>query len=118
MVVSPKLDDEARAAVVEKAKAYIVRFGGTVGEVEQWGKRKLAYEIQKVNEAYYYFVQFESEPDCPNELEKRMRIMDGVLRYLTVRKDENDNFKLVPEKTEEVSEEASAEAPVAASTEE
>lgn len=88
LVISAKLDDDTRAAVLEKAKNYITRFGGTVGETEEWGKRKLAYEIQKVTEAYYYFIQFTSDDsDTPNQLEGRMRIMDNVLRYLVVRKD-------------------------------
>lgn len=100
LVVSAKLDNDARAAVVEKAKGYISRHDGVVGETEEWGKRKLAYEIQKQTEAYYYFIQFEGESDCPNELEKRMRIMDDVLRYLVVRKDENDTFKVSPEGAE------------------
>ena len=87
LVVSAKIDDEARAEVVEKAKGYITRFGGTVSEVEEWGKKRLAYEIQKMREGYYYFIQFEAEADCPAELEHRVRIMDNVLRYLVVRKD-------------------------------
>ena len=100
LVISAKLDDDTRAAVLEKAKNYITRFGGTVGETEEWGKRKLAYEIQKVTEAYYYFIQFTSDDsDTPNQLEGRMRIMDNVLRYLVVRKD-NDTFSVAPEKTE------------------
>lgn len=101
LVVSAKLDNDARAAVVERAKGYIARHDGVVGETEEWGKRKLAYEIQKETEAYYYFIQFEGESDCPNELEKRMRIMDNVLRYLVVRKDENDTFKVSPDKADE-----------------
>lgn len=101
LVVSAKLDDEARAAVVARAKAYIERFGGQVGETEEWGKRKLAYEIRKEKEGFYYFIQFEAEGDCPNELEKRMRILDNTLRYLVVRKDENDTFKVSPEKNTE-----------------
>lgn len=88
LVVSAKIEDEARAAVVEKAKAYVTRFGGTITEVEEWGKKRLAYEIQKMREGFYYFIQFEAEPTCPAELEARMRIMDGVLRYLIVNKDE------------------------------
>ena len=100
LVISAKLDDDTRAAVLEKAKNYITRFGGTVGETEEWGKRKLAYEIQKVTEAYYYFIQFTSDDsDTPNQLEGRRRIMDNVLRYLVVRKD-NDTFSVAPEKTE------------------
>ena len=88
LVVNAKIEDEARAAVVEKAKAYIERFGGTVTEVEEWGKKRLAYEIQKMREGFYYFIQFEAATDCPAELERRMRIMDNVLRYLIVNKDE------------------------------
>ena len=113
LVISAKLDDEARAAVVEKAKGYITRFGGELGETEEWGRRKLAYEIEKVTEAYYYFIQFEAEGSTPNDLEQNMRIMDNVLRYLVVRKDENDTFSVAPEKQEEEAEET-AEAEAAA----
>ena len=86
LVVNAKIEDDARAAVVEKAKAYVTRFGGTVTEVEDWGKKKLAYEIQHMKEGFYYFIQFEAEATCPAELEKRVRIMENVLRYLVVRK--------------------------------
>ena len=89
VVVSAKLEDEDRAAVIEKVKGFVERYNGTVGEVDDWGKKKLAYEIQKMSEAYYYFVHFESEDsECPNHLEKELRIMDGVIRYLVVREDE------------------------------
>ncbi len=87
LVVNAKIEDDARAAVVEKAKAYVTRFGGTVTEVEDWGKKKLAYEIQHMKEGFYYFIQFEADATCPAELEKRVRIMENVLRYLVVRKD-------------------------------
>ena len=87
LVVNAKIEDDARAAVVEKAKAYVTRYGGTVTEVEDWGKKKLAYEIQHMKEGFYYFIQFEAEATCPAELEKRVRIMENVLRYLVVRKD-------------------------------
>ena len=87
LVVSAKIEDDARAAVVEKAKEYITRAGGAVTEVEEWGKKKLAYDIQHMSEGFYYFIQFEAEATCPAELEKRVRIMENVLRYLVVRKD-------------------------------
>lgn len=80
--------DDARTATVEKAKEYITRAGGTVTEVEDWGKKKLAYEVQKMSEAYYYFIQFDAEPTVPAEVEQDVRIMDNVLRFLVVRKDE------------------------------
>lgn len=87
LVASVKLEDEAREALVEKAKDYIVRFGGTVTNVDDWGKKKLAYEIQKMKEAYYYFIQFDADSECPNRLEQEMRIMDGVVRYLIVKQE-------------------------------
>ena len=87
LVVNAKIEDDARAAVVEKAKAYVTRFGGTVTEVEDWGKKKLAYEIQHMKEGFYYFIQFEADASCPAELEKRVRIMDNVLRFLVVKKE-------------------------------
>ena len=88
LVVNAKIEDDARAAVVERAKEIIARYGGVVSEVEEWGKQKLAYEIQKMREGYYYFVQFEAEPTAPIEIESHMRITDNVLRFLIVRKDE------------------------------
>ena len=87
LVVSAKIEDDARTAVVEKAKEYITRAGGTVTEVEEAGKKRLAYEIQKMKEGFYYFIQFESDSTCPNEVEAHVRIMEPVIRYLCVRQD-------------------------------
>ena len=88
VVVNVKLEDEERAAVIEKVIEYIVRFGGTVTDVEEWGKKRLAYEIQKMKDAYYYFIKFESEnTDCPNEVEDNIRIMENVIRFLVVKQE-------------------------------
>ena len=87
VVVSAKLEDEARADVIEKVKALITRFGGNVTDVDEWGKRRFAYEIQKMREGFYYFVRFESDAACPAEVEKRVRIMENVIRYLCVRQE-------------------------------
>ena len=65
LVVSAKVEDEVRNATVEKAKEYITTLGGTITNVDEWGKKKLAYEIQKMSEGFYYFIQFDSEPDTP-----------------------------------------------------
>ena len=88
VVVSAKIEDDARAATVEKCKALIERFGGQVTNVDDWGKRRLAYEVQKMKEAFYYFIQFDAESTVPVEIESRVRIMDNVIRYLCVRQDE------------------------------
>ena len=85
VVVSAKIEDEERAAVVDKCKALIERFGGTITNVDDWGNKRLAYEIQKMKEGFYYFIQFEAESSAPAEIESRIRIMDNVLRYLVVK---------------------------------
>ena len=86
-VVNAKIEDEAREAVVEKSKGYVARYGGTVTEVEEWGKKRLAYEVQKMREGFYYFIQFEADATCPAEVERHVRIMDNVMRYLVVKKE-------------------------------
>ena len=88
VVVSAKIEDDARTAVMDKVKAYVERFGGKITNIDEAGKKKLAYDIQHMSEAFYYFVQFESEADAPAEIESRIRIMDNVLRFLIVRTDE------------------------------
>ncbi len=88
VVLSAKLEDDERAAAMEKVQGYITRFGGTVTNVDEWGKKRLAYEIQKMREGFYYFIKFDADADCPGEVEKRVRIMDNVLRFLCVRQDE------------------------------
>lgn len=88
VIVSAKIEDDERAATVDKCKALIERFGGTITNVDEWGKKRLAYEIQKMREAFYYFIQFDAESTVPAEIESRIRIMDNVIRYLCVRQDE------------------------------
>ncbi len=87
VVLSAKIEDDERAATLEKVQKYITRFGGTVTNIEEWGKKRLAYEIQKMKEAYYYFVQFDAESTAPIEIENRVRIMENVIRFLCVRAD-------------------------------
>ena len=87
VVVNAKIEDDARTATIEKVKEYITRFGGTITNVDEWGKKRLAYEIQKMREGYYYFIQFESDSSCPAEVEKSVRIMENVIRFLCVRPD-------------------------------
>ena len=88
LIVNAKIEDDARTATVERAKEYITRAGGTVTEVEECGKKKLAYEIQKMSDGFYYFIQFDAAADAPAQIEQNVRIMDNVLRFLCVRKDE------------------------------
>ena len=87
VIVNGTLEEEERVATIEKVKEYITRFGGTVTNVDDWGEKRLAYEIQKSKEAYYYFIQFESDANCPNEVEANIRLMENVVRYLCVKKE-------------------------------
>ena len=87
VIVSAKIEDDARAAVVEKVKDYIVRYGGVVTDVAEWGKKRLAYEIQKMQDGFYYFIHFESDSSCPAEVERHIRIIEEVLRFLCIRQD-------------------------------
>ena len=87
VVVSAKAEDDVRVSTIEKVKEYITRFGGTVTNVDEWGKKRLAYEIQKMKEGFYYFIQFDAESDVPAQVEAQVRIMEPVIRYLCVRQD-------------------------------
>ena len=78
VVLSAKIEDDERAATLEKVQKYITRFGGTVTNIDEWGKKRLAYEVQKMKEAYYYFIQFDAEPTAPIEIENRIRIMEQL----------------------------------------
>ena len=87
VVVNAKIEDDVRVATVEKVKEYVARYGGTVTNVDEWGKKRLAYEIQKMKEGFYYFIQFESDATAPAEIERHVRIMENVIRYLCVRQE-------------------------------
>ena len=84
-ILHPSLDEEAVKANIEKFKGVIENGGGTVENVDFWGKRKLAYEIAKVNEGYYTLVNFTAPAELPSELDRIFRITDGVIRHIIVK---------------------------------
>ena len=88
VVVNAMVEDDVRAAVIEKVKDLIARFGGKFSDIEEWGKKKLAYEIQKMNEAFYYFFSIDAVAEFPNAIASELRIMDNVLRFLCVNVEE------------------------------
>ena len=89
VVLSAAIDDETRSAALDRVKDYVEKAGGNITNVDDWGKKKLAYEIQKMSEAYYYFIQFEAETDAPGEIESNVRLMESVIRFLCIKKDED-----------------------------
>ena len=88
VAVSAKIEDDERAATIDKVKAYVERFGGQITNIDEWGKRRLAYEVQHMKEAFYYSIQFDAEPAAPAEIEDNIRIMENIVRFLCVRQDE------------------------------
>ena len=87
LVVNAKVEEDVKVATLEAVKELIARFGGTVTNVDDWGKKRLAYEIKKMKEGFYYFIQFDADATVPGEVEQRVRIMENVIRFLCIRRD-------------------------------
>ncbi|AAK81644.1 MULTISPECIES: 30S ribosomal protein S6 [Clostridium] len=83
-ILNPSLDEEGINTNVEKFKSVITNGGGEVENVDLWGKRKLAYEIDKVNEGIYVLVNFQSDAQLPKELDRVFRISDSIIRHLII----------------------------------
>jgi len=88
VIVSAKLEEEAQKAEFERVEGLITRFGGTIDKVDNWGRRKLAYPIEKQTDGIYSFITFSSEGGAPSEIENRLRILENVLRFLIIRIDQ------------------------------
>ncbi|MEF2919735.1 MAG: 30S ribosomal protein S6 [Acutalibacteraceae bacterium] len=86
LVLSMKLGEEGINSTIEKFKALITK-NATLDSVDEWGKRRLAYMINKESEGYYVLFNFTSEADFPAELDRRYKITEGVLRSLIIKKD-------------------------------
>ena len=86
-ILHPSLDEEAVKANIEKFKGVIENGGGTIENVDFWGKRKRAYEIAKVNEGFYTLINFEANTELPKELDRVFRITDGVIRHIVVKQE-------------------------------
>jgi small subunit ribosomal protein S6 len=87
-IIRPDATDEEITPIVEQIRGIITNAGGSVDKEERWGVRKLAYRVQKRNEGYYVLLQFSSNPQTVKEIERRLRVNDAVLKFLTVRIDE------------------------------
>lgn len=83
-ILNPTFDEETVKANIEKFKGVIENGGGTVENVDFWGKRKLAYEIAKQTEGYYTLINFTAAAELPKELDRVFRITDGVIRHIIV----------------------------------
>ena len=108
MVISMKQGEEGIQALIEKFKALIEKHA-TLQSVDEWGKRKLAYLINKESEGYYVLMNFEAEADFPAELDRIYKITDGIMRSLIIRKPDGAEVVVAKEEPKAEAEEAPAE---------
>jgi small subunit ribosomal protein S6 len=87
-IVRPDSTDEIIDPVIEQLKTVITNAGGTVDKVEKWGMRRLAYRVLKFSEGQYILIVFTAKADTVKEIERRLRVNDVVMKFLTVRIDE------------------------------
>jgi small subunit ribosomal protein S6 len=117
-VIDPALEDSARSELINRFSDLVVKNGGEVDRVDEWGKRRLAYAIQYKTEGYYVLMYIKAPAELPREIERNMQISDSVLRYLTVRYEGELPAKREPLKPYAPREAApAAEAPAAAPVE-
>ena len=87
-IVRPDSTDEEVDPVIDQLKNIITQSGGTLDKIEKWGVRKLAYRVAKQVEGHYILLQFTAQAEAVKELERRLRVSDVVMKYITVRIDE------------------------------
>jgi small subunit ribosomal protein S6 len=92
-LVSPNLTEEDAEAIIQQMADIVSQKNGKMIKQEKWGKRKMAYAIKKFNEAYYVFFHYEGGPEIPQELSRRFRQMDTILRHLTLLKEAQQNIR-------------------------
>lgn len=87
-IIKPGFEEDKYAEIIEKYNALIQANGGEILKVEPWGKRRLAYEIEKLREGYYVLLRINGAPELPRELERNFKIADEIMRYLVIRVEE------------------------------
>jgi len=88
IVLRPDLDEEKREAIIERIKSVITDNDGEINNIDEWGNRQLAYEIEDYRTGYYAFINFNSSPDVLDQLEHNYRILGEIIRSLIIRKDD------------------------------
>ena len=88
--VAPSIDEETRANVMKRIETTVVESNGTIDNVDNWGKRKLAYEINNLTEGDYTLIDFHADPESIAELDRVLRINDAVVRHMIVKRTDRD----------------------------
>lgn len=86
-LITPKLEEEETEKLIQDMADVVAKKKGKMVRIEKWGKKKLAYPIEKLDEAFYVFFHYEGDPEIPFELERRFRQTEAVIRYLTLKKE-------------------------------
>ena len=87
-ILKPDIEEEKKDALVKRFSDIVEKSGGKVEKIDEWGKKRLAYPIQYINDGYYVLMTFEAEPTLPAELERNYKIADDVLRYIVINLEE------------------------------
>ena len=87
-ILKPDMEEEKKDALVKRFSDIVTNNGGSVEKIDEWGKKRLAYPIQYINDGYYVLMNFEAEPTLPVELERNYKISDDVLRFMVINLDE------------------------------
>ena len=86
-IVKPDMEDEARTALISRFAEIIATNGGEIENTDEWGKKRLAYPINYINEGYYVLVNFKAPATLPLELERNFKINENIMRFMVIRKD-------------------------------
>lgn len=92
-LIAPTLPEEETEKLIEKMAAIVSKKKGKLIHVDKWGKKKLAYPIEKHNDAFYVFLEYKGDPAIPAELERNFKQTEAVIRYLTVKMEERANIR-------------------------
>lgn len=86
-IIKPDVEEEPRTALIAKFADIITNSGGEIAETDEWGRRRLAYPINYINDGYYVLVNFKAKPEIPAEMERNFRIAEDVIRFIIINKD-------------------------------
>jgi len=98
LLIAPNISEEETEQLIQQTEEVIAEKEGKMVNLDKWGKRRMAYQIKKFDEAFYVFFLYDGNPDIPAELERRFKQTDAVLRYLTVLRTLKDNIRKTKKK--------------------
>lgn len=108
-ILKPDVREEEIETNLDKVKEFITNKGGVINRIEKWGKKRLAYQVKKQRYGNYIFVVFEGRPNLIPELEKNYKLNEDIVKYITIKQERGDTFKVTFEEAREDIEEKDVE---------